>query len=168
MKNKNLVITNENSIQQFKIIFHWDCRYGVGHCLVRLYIEEDSRRTVFVLSALKSSHSGANLTYNFYELMKALLAYFEAYIEVSNEQIEWYLHYGGFSSHSGLGGIALYEANPSSVYESAHGNMPKSKRIHPKALKDIGLGYIEVHTMRPILEELDWKLEDWLSDAEYD
>lgn len=168
MKNENLIITKENGIQQFKIVFHWDCRYGIGHCLVRLYIDEGSQRTVFILTTLKSSQGGANLTYHFYELKEALFEYFETYIEVSDEQIEWYLHYGGFSSHSGLGGIALYETNPLSVYESAHGNMPKSKRIHPKSLKDIGLGYIELDTMRPILEELEWELEDWLSDADYE
>ncbi len=168
MKNENLIITKENGIQQFKIIFHWDCRYGVGHCLVRLYIQEGNQRTVFVLSALKSSRGGANLTYNFYELMEALRMYFEAYIEVPKEKIEWYEHYGGFAMHDGLGGTTILTVNPDNVYESAHGNMPKRRHLFPKTFADIGLGYIEVHTMRPILKELDCELEDWLSDADYD
>ncbi|MGB1241835.1 MAG: hypothetical protein ACPG49_04900 [Chitinophagales bacterium] len=168
MKNENLIIAKENGIQEFKIIFHWDCRYGIGHCLVRLYIEEDSQRTVFVLTALKSSQGGANLTYHFYELKEALLEYFGAYIKVPDEQIEWYQQHSGFSVHDGLGGTTILKVNPSIVYKFDNGNMPKTSHLFPKNFSDIGLGYIEVHTMRPIFKELEWELEDWLSDADYE
>lgn len=166
----NVIINHQNGIKKFKTIFFWvDDRNEQAHCLARLFLWDDQTKGVFVLSELKSNAKARGITGSFEELSVALLSFFEACMGSFKEKIEWYVHHGGFSVHDGGGdsvGISLRKIYPHTVQQFDTIRLPKTERVNKKTKEDI-FRHIELDIMRPILKELNWALEDRLSDPKW-
>jgi hypothetical protein len=166
-----VIITTQNGIKEFKTIFFWiDDRKEQAHCLARLFLWEDNCKGLFILSELKSNSKARGITGSFEELSAALISFFEGYLASFQGKIEWYVHHGGFSVHDGGGfkaGISLREINPNIIRQFDAIRLPKTELVSKKT-KQEKLNNIELDIMRPILKELNWELENWLSDSKWE
>jgi hypothetical protein len=164
-----VIKATKDGITEFRTIFWWNHHRGEkkSHCLLRLFVWDDESRVVVVCVKLKSNLTGYHILTIFKELSETVLNHFKNYIKVPMDKVEWFIHYGGFSSHDGVGGETLSKADTKNVVHFDDYDMPKSiviqKRDFKKYLEPIELGKI-----RPILKELNWELIDRMSDADYE
>jgi hypothetical protein len=161
-----IIKTNSNGITELKTIFWWDHVEGEKeHCLLRLFLWDDDSKVIVVCANLKSNLRGFGVIYSFKEISEAILKQFQHLIKVPIDTIEWFIHYGGFSIHEGAKGDVLSKVDPTK--ESIEREIPKTTIIYKANFKE-ALGGIELGKIRPILTALDWELEDWSSDADYE
>lgn len=165
-----VIVSHQNGMKEFKTIFFWvDDRNEQAHCLSRLFLWDDHSRVVFILSELKSNAKARGITGSFEELSVAVLSFFEEYIGAFEEKIEWYVHHGGFSVYDGGGyniGTSLRKIHSNTIRQFDTIRLPKTERVSKKIKEDM-FRHIELDTMRPIFKELNWELEDWLSDSKW-
>ncbi|WP_299457047.1 hypothetical protein [uncultured Microscilla sp.] len=167
MENKKVIISEQDGVQHLKTIFRWMNSESIQeHCLLRLFIWKDTPKVIVVISELKSNADGSGVALGFYGLSEMIIERFRRYLAIDKCEIEWFLHYGGFSAHESLGNEILEKVIPEIVHEFGFGKLPETIRI--KSNFSEYLSGIELGKMRPILKELNWELQDGFGDPEWE